>query len=79
MNYLDIALGSLQETENHVDEALERKYLDAAEHAQFRLLAKRAIRAAEELKAYLRRSSSQRRVHDRRRNNPTNPTQPDRT
>ena len=79
MNYLDIALGSLQETENHVDEALERRYLDATEHAQFRLLAKRAIRAAEELKAYLRRSSSQRRVHDRRRNNPTNPTQPDRT
>ena len=51
MNYLDIALGSLQETENHVDEGLERKYITATEHAQYRLLAKRAVRAAEGLKA----------------------------
>jgi four helix bundle protein len=59
MNYLDIALGSLQETENHVDEALERQYVDVSEHAHFRLLAKRAIRASEELKAYLRRQKPQ--------------------
>ena len=58
MQYLDIALGSLQETENHVDEALERKYVTPDEHAHFRLLAKRAIRAAEQLRAYLRRCSA---------------------
>ena len=57
IKYLDVALGSLQETENHVDEALERKYVTPDEHAHFRLLAKRAIRAAEELRSYLRRCS----------------------
>lgn len=57
VQYLDVALGSLQETENHVDEAFERKFITGDEHAHFRLLAKRAIRAAEELKAYLARCS----------------------
>jgi four helix bundle protein len=57
MQYLDIALGSLQETENHIDEALERKYVTPDEHAHFRLLAKRSIRGAEALKAYLGRCS----------------------
>jgi four helix bundle protein len=54
MRYLDIALGSLQETENHVDEALERRYISPEEHQCFRTLAKRAIRGTQELKAYLR-------------------------
>lgn len=58
MHYIDIALGSLQETENHVDEALERRYLSVAEHQECRVLAMRAIRAAEELKAYLRRRTA---------------------
>jgi four helix bundle protein len=75
MQYLDIALGSLQETENHVDEALERKYISADEHLHFRTIAKRAIRAAEELNAYLRRSTPPGRT---RRTRP-NPTQPDQT
>jgi four helix bundle protein len=71
MRYLDIALGSLQETENHVDEALERKYLTPEEHLRFRTLAKRAIRAAEELKAYLRRRTERRQ--------PNQPDQPSST
>jgi four helix bundle protein len=71
MRYLDIALGSLQETENHVDEALERKYLTPEEHLRFRTLAKRAIRAAEELKAYLRRRTQRRQ--------PNQPDQPSST
>ena len=57
MQYLDIALGSLQETENHLDEALERKYITPDEHVRFRMLARRAIRAGEELQSYLRRAT----------------------
>ena len=88
MQYLDIALGSLQETENHVDEALERKYITPDEHAHFRLLAKRAIRGAEELKAYLGRCSPpprparppiERRGQHRPDQTRPNPTKPDRT
>jgi four helix bundle protein len=75
MQHLDIALGSLQETENHVDEALERKYISPQEHLHFRTIAKRAIRAAEELKAYLRRSTPPGRYGETR----PNPTKPDRT
>jgi len=77
MNYLDIAIGSLQETENHVDEALEREYVDVSEHANFRLLAKRAIRASEELKAYLGRQNPKARPPHRRR--ARNPDLPDGT
>ena len=55
MRYLGIALGSLRETENHVDEALERRYVSPEEHDRLRTLARRSIRAAEELRAYLRR------------------------
>jgi len=53
LRYLNIALGSLRESENHFDEALVRKYLAPVEHVHFRTLAKRAIRASEGLKAYL--------------------------
>jgi four helix bundle protein len=55
LRYLNIALGSLRETENHLDEALGRKFVSAEEHFHFRTLTKRAIRAAEGLKAYLER------------------------
>jgi four helix bundle protein len=54
LNQLDIALGSLQEIENHVDEALDRQYITAAEHEALRRTTMRAIRAAEQLKVYLR-------------------------
>jgi four helix bundle protein len=83
INYLDIAIGSLQESENHVDEALERKYVAPDEHERFRTLAKRAIRAAEQLRAYLRRCTAPPRRADARSAtrprstnlaNPTNPT-----
>ena len=55
LRYLTIALGSLRETENHLDEALARRYLSPEEHRHFRTLAKRAIRAGEGLRAYLER------------------------
>jgi four helix bundle protein len=53
LRYLNIALGSLRETSTHLGEALARKYVTPDEHVHFRILAKRAIRAAEGLKGYL--------------------------
>ena len=53
--YLEIALGSLRETENHIDEALKRRYLTAAEHHHLRSLAKGAHQAALGLAHYLER------------------------
>jgi four helix bundle protein len=53
LRYLNIALGSLRETETHLGEALKRKYVTPDEHAYFRTLTKRAIRAGEGMKAYL--------------------------
>jgi four helix bundle protein len=89
LQYLDIALGSLQETENHIDEALERKYITPEEHERFRILAKRAIRAGESLQSYLRRATPPPTRAARTRSNRTkpdepeptwpNPTEPDRT
>jgi four helix bundle protein len=51
--FLEIALGSLKETENHLDEALRRNYLSSTEHEHFRRLAKRAHQAALRLSQYL--------------------------
>jgi four helix bundle protein len=57
--YLQISLGSLQETENHVDEALKRRYISRLEHEQLRRLAKRAHQAALGLCHYLERRIQQ--------------------
>ena len=53
--YLQIALGSLQETENHVDEALQRRFVSPLEHERIRQLAKGAHQAALGLSHYLKR------------------------
>jgi four helix bundle protein len=53
--YLDIALGSLRETETHLDEALRRRFVSATECADLKTLAKRSAKAANELKHYLER------------------------
>ena len=53
--FLNIALGSLRETETHLDEALRRDFVSATEHVELRTLAKRAGTAANELKHYLER------------------------
>jgi four helix bundle protein len=63
--YLEIAIGSLKETENHLDEALARKYMTPAEHQHFRRLAKRAYLAALRLSQYLTRC-----IHSRKRRRP---------
>jgi four helix bundle protein len=78
MRYLDVALGSLQETENHVDEVLERKYITPDEHERFRILAKRAIRDGEQLQSYLRRVTPPARSA-RTSPNSANQNQPDQT
>ncbi len=53
--YLNIALGSLRETETHLDEALRRKFISPTEYADLKTLAKRAHKAGNELKHYLER------------------------
>jgi four helix bundle protein len=58
--FLQIALGSLRETENHVDEVFNRRFLTADEHAQLRRLTKRAHQACLRLSQYLSRCSRQR-------------------
>jgi len=55
--YLDIAIGSLQEFETHIDEALTRRMLTPGVHERFRCLAKRARLTSIRLAAYLRRNS----------------------
>lgn len=55
MASLNIALGSLRETETHLDEALRREFVSVIEHVELKTLAKRAGTAANELKRYLER------------------------
>ena len=66
--YLEIAVGSLKETENHLDEALVRQYLTTSEHQYFRRLTKRAYLAALRLSQYLGRCIG---LRKRRRPDPT--------
>jgi four helix bundle protein len=51
--HLDIALGSLQETANHLHDALDEGYLTPTEHERMFCLTKRAWVAADRLKRYL--------------------------
>ena len=75
--YLEIALGSLKETENHLDEALARNYLTLSEHQHFRRLTKRAYLAALRLLQYLERCIVPNKRRRRRiRPDPTRPTRP---
>jgi four helix bundle protein len=52
--FLRIAAGSLHETKNHLQDARERGYLDAAEYDQLRRLTLRALKANIRLQVYLR-------------------------
>jgi len=51
--HLDIALGSLQETENHLDELFEGDFLAETQHQELRQMAKRASVATGRLLRYL--------------------------
>jgi four helix bundle protein len=52
--YLEFARASLIETQNHLDDALDLQYLNAAEHATLWKLADRSIGATTKLLQYLR-------------------------
>jgi len=52
--YLEFARGSLMETQNHLDDALDSDYISRQEHREMFLLAKRAIGATGGLHRYLR-------------------------
>ena len=52
--YLEFARGSLMETQNHLDDALDSRYISRQEHHEMFVLAKRAIGATGGLHRYLR-------------------------
>jgi len=58
LNYLETAIGSFQEFENHIDEAFTHKWIGEEQHTHFRRLAKRGRVATIRLAAYLRRRNS---------------------
>jgi four helix bundle protein len=53
-HYLDIARGSLMETQNHLEDARDRRYLTSAECNELVILTKRACGAVAGLQRYLR-------------------------
>jgi four helix bundle protein len=56
--YLEFARASLIETQNHLDDALDCRYLSAEEHAALWKLADRAIGATTKLHQYLRKTQN---------------------
>jgi hypothetical protein len=62
---MTIALGSIDETENHLGEALDACYISDTEHAELLVLIKRVRTASQRLLAYL-----ERRARDNRDPNP---------
>src|SRR3954471_15009956 len=52
--FLDIARGSLSETQNHLQDAVDRGYLDAQECARLNSISERAAAATARLQRYLR-------------------------
>ncbi|HEY2152733.1 MAG TPA: four helix bundle protein [Vicinamibacterales bacterium] len=56
--FLAIARASLIETDNHLQDALDCRYLTPDEHERLSVLAVRAIKATTALQSYLRRSNA---------------------
>jgi len=52
--YLDYAHGSLMETQNHIDDALDSGYINQSTHKELFALANRAIGATSGLQRYLK-------------------------
>jgi four helix bundle protein len=59
-HFLTIAAGSLNETENHLQDAFDSNYLSQEEHARLTVLAIRAAKATSALRSYLLKSPSDR-------------------
>jgi four helix bundle protein len=53
--FLDIARGSLNECQNHLHDAFDRRYVSQTERDQLTIVAKRASGAVAALQRYLRR------------------------
>ncbi len=53
--FLSIAVGSLEETQNHLHDGAEQNYVDESESAELEKLASRAIGACVRLQQYLNR------------------------
>jgi four helix bundle protein len=56
--FLDIARGSLMECQNHLQDAVDRRYLPVESYTPLDILAKRACGAVARLQRYLRSGSS---------------------
>jgi len=69
--YLDYARGSLIETQNHLDDALDCRYLEPEEHVSLYRLADRTIGATTNLHRYL--SSCSARQNRKPKNQPHKP------
>jgi four helix bundle protein len=69
--FLDIARGSLDETDNHLRDGVERSYFPPETAGQLIRLAARCKAAIEQLQAYLRKPSTRKRF--RRKKLPTEP------
>jgi four helix bundle protein len=52
--FLDVARGSLAECQNHLQDAVDRGYLDAAEFTRLNSISERAAAAVARLQRYLR-------------------------
>ena len=52
--FLDVARGSLAESQNHLQDAVDRGYLDPIEYAQLNSISERAAAATARLQRYLR-------------------------
>jgi four helix bundle protein len=52
--FLDVARGSLAECQNHLHDAVDRGYLDAAEFTRLNSISERAAAAVARLQRYLR-------------------------
>jgi four helix bundle protein len=66
--YLDYARGSLIETQNHLDDALDCRYLEPEEHASLYRLADRTIGATTSLHRYLSSCSARQNQKPKTRN-----------
>jgi four helix bundle protein len=73
--FVRIAHGSLEETKDHLDAGLERKYLSEEEHREMCSLAHRALGASTRLIVYLDRAAEEWKKEGRRRPKPK--AQPD--
>ena len=72
-HFMTIALASIDETENHLGEALDARYIGTDEYADLRVLVKRARVASQRLLAYLERCTRRPPNRRDRTREPVNP------